>query len=482
MLRGAARLAAPTGTDMPLLLLLLLFLLYLQENWPAPYFALNWEQAILTTFAAQAACVLVAGAFSLYCRHLLHRAPYARSQILQTFTRGRFVLFLLQTGVFVGSLYLLGWGWALKQSIGGVWVPLLKPAMLTPYLGGLILSWFFYYETDRAAHDLLWYLEERPFHNRANYILLHVRHNLLLVVPPLLLMSIQETLRVIFPEIADSTESPLLQLSVVAGILAFAIVSAPWILRVFLGLKPLPEGELRDHLAATARRLNFRFSEILVWNTRGTQANALVTGMFPFHRYIVLSDRLIRDLSTDEIEAVFGHEVGHIKHHHLPFYTFFLLLSMAVLATGFHFASNWIQSHLEAWRPDLAKLFDHPEWFLGLMAAYMFLGFGYLSRRCERQADLFGCRVASRLAFISALEKVADVNGISRRRPGWLSAWQHGTIAERVDFLRGLEERPELERTFQTRFGLLKWGLTLTLLVIVAFIIQTQQWDWLKYL
>jgi STE24 endopeptidase len=67
--------------------------------------------------------------------------------------------------------------------------------------------------------------------------------------------------------------------------------------------------------------------------------------------------------------------------------------------------------------------------------------------------------------FISALEKVAWLNGISRDRPGWLSSWQHSTIARRVEFLEKMEADPELAARFQRRVGLVKWGLIVALTV-----------------
>ena len=51
------------------------------------------------------------------------------------------------------------------------------------------------------------------------------------------------------------------------------------------------------------------------------------------------------------------------------------------------------------------------------------------------------------------------MNGISRRKPGWLNAWLHGTIARRVEFLEGVLADGRTERRFQRRLGLLKWGL-----------------------
>jgi len=134
------------------------------------------------------------------------------------------------------------------------------------------------------------------------------------------------------------------------GLMAVALMLMPLLLRVLLGLKPLPPGPLRDRLEATAQRLGFRYSNILVWNTRHLMANALVTGFIPWVRYIVLTDRLIDELTPEEIEAVFGHEVGHIKHHHLVFYLVFFLTSFLLLSFYWNLFKGWVrQEDIKTW-------------------------------------------------------------------------------------------------------------------------------------
>jgi hypothetical protein len=59
---------------------------------------------------------------------------------------------------------------------------------------------------------------------------------------------------------------------------------------------------------------------------------------------------------------------------------------------------------------------------------------------------------------------VAFLNGISRRKPGFLQSWQHGSIARRVEFLVRMQADPTLEPEFQRRFRLLKGSLLLSLL------------------
>jgi STE24 endopeptidase len=467
---------------MPFVLLLLAFLLYVQDPWAAPWFDFSPSDAALTTLGGFCGFVLVAALLAGGIRIALRRAPYARYEILKRFTSLRRWHFLSQTAFFVLSLYILGWGWALQTWFDGNLSIFVKPLAMAPYLAALILSWALYYDVDRAAHEMLWITGDRPFLRRLAYLALNIRHNLILLVPPFILMTMQEALQLVFPQLKRREEFPLLSLGLLLSLMSISVICIPWLLRVFLGLRPLPAGDLRDQLTATARRLNFRFSDILVWNTLGTQANAMVTGLAPVLRYIVLTDRIIKELSTDEIEGVFGHEVGHVKHHHMGLYTLFLFLSLVLLGAVWAFGLDLVKAYLVPAWPDLSTLVDHQEWFLAVVIVYVFLVFGVLSRNCERQADLYGCRVATRDAFIRALEKVADINGMSRDKPGLFTAWQHWTIGQRVDFLRTLDDDPTLEARTQRRIGILKWSLTLGLMAGIIVLLSAHPWSWLRYL
>jgi STE24 endopeptidase len=137
----------------------------------------------------------------------------------------------------------------------------------------------------------------------------------------------------------------------------------------------------------------------------------------------------------------------------------------------------WSLERLDDWQALVALI---------VVAAYVVLAFGFLSRRCEREADLFGCRAVScgradcqghdaeadlesrSLAlpcstgidhFIAALERVAVANGVSRSKPGWLSSWQHATIEARVAFLERVRADPGLDRRYRWRLSWVKWAL-----------------------
>ena len=103
-------------------------------------------------------------------------------------------------------------------------------------------------------------------------------------------------------------------LSAPAGLIALLF---PTLLRWTWKTTPLAAGPLRERLEAAARRCRFRAREILVWHTGDMVVNAAVAGFVPGLRYVFLTDALLTRLTPEEIEAVFAHEVGHVRHRHL---------------------------------------------------------------------------------------------------------------------------------------------------------------------
>jgi Zn-dependent protease with chaperone function len=487
---------------MPFLLLLLLAIPLLFDDFPPPFweapFAASPSLAITLTWSG--VFMLVAAAFLLtrWVCWQLRRYPDERERVLRQFATWRFYhlvgLFLL----YGASLYGLGWGWAVQEfcawephdAHGGVALyPGADLLFLAPLFVGLLLSWACFYRAEQALHGT-----SASHLGRWAYVGYQLRQNLALVIAPLALMIVSKALLRSLPD------DDFLGTTVAIGLPLAVFVTLPWILRLVLKLKPLPAGPLRDRLLATSRRLHFRCSNILLWNTHGGTANAMVAGILPYPRYVLLTDRLLTDLTPDEVEAVFGHEVGHVKHAHMPFYVSFLVLSLVAVFALFQLVTTsvpWLH-FLTAENQDWIKF---P--FLGIIAAYVFVVFGFLSRRCERQADVFGCRAVSCgradcqchesstellpdgrglcstgiRTFIQALEKVAQLNGISRKRPGWLQSWQHATIAHRVDFLQRMLEDPTLEPRFQRTVGRVKWGLLLGVLSVLLLLGFAWYWQ-----
>jgi STE24 endopeptidase len=247
------------------------------------------------------------------------------------------------------------------------------------------------------------------------------------------------------------------------------LVLFPVLLRHVWETRPLPPGPLRSRLEDTAERAGFRVRDILVWHTNGMVINAAVAGFVRRLRYVFLSDALLLRLGDDEIEAVFGHEMGHVRHHHLLLRVLAMIAPLSlcmllgqVVPHGVDRLLEWSAGEqLGTGTPGAGALgasIPTGLVLLGLMGGYVLVVFGYYSRQLEHQADLFGCRwVAAdpdRPAverFTSALEKLAA--GTCSGRDG--RSWQHASIARRIDFLQQLSRDPERELRFQRRVRLL---------------------------
>jgi STE24 endopeptidase len=540
---------------MPFLLLLFLTLVLLPDKWSQPLWlpyssdgvpeppahsfdllisaALTWLGVALVVATARFIAARVAGRLAGY--------PGDREYLLSRYGRLRTYHVFALLAIYAVSIYVFGWGWTVSSlcQYGGEMLPGAELLILAPLLAALVLSWVVFYDAERALHDSAELSEadiERtrgltavgfndqaqseptpspePFWSRGTYVGFHVRQNLALICAPLLLFLLMKGLHRIFHGTEDGPGGWIITLLGVLLSLS-VIVGMPWLLRLALGLTPMPRGPLRSRLEATAGRLQFRCNNILVWNTRNGVANAMVAGVVPWVRYVILTDRLMSDLTPDEVEAVFGHEMGHAKHHHMLLYLGFLSVSVALMGL------------LWAWfAKDVLQLRDEDQVnttlaalpLVTMLGAYIFVVFGFLSRRCERQADLFGCRAVSCAqsdcrgheegteltlvgpappakgargvfdvflrrvqplkgtvlcptgirTFIDALEKVARLNGISRDNPGWLSSWQHSTIGRRVQFLQDVLADRTLEPRFQRRVALVKLGLFLGLMAALA--------------
>jgi STE24 endopeptidase len=491
---------------MPLLLLICLFLACLPIDWHPPPFGLDTGGSAALTGGMVAGLLLTARLFAVMTVARLARDPGDREAAGRAHRLRRSLFFFLNLGGFGFVLAECGWGWTVKQwlTVDGLFLPGAEILTLAPYLVTLVGSWALFYDAERA---LSWTATGPALHgeywSRGGYVLFLLRHHILIVfIPVALIIAQMGTVRA-NPHILDALWA---KIAAFAGLCVF-ILLIPSLIPLVLGLRPMPPGRLRDRLEEAAARLGVRYRNLYVWDTRGNLATAMVAGVIPRFRQIAFTDLLLATLTEDEIEAVFGHEAGHVKHGHLIYYAVFLLLSFLTLGAVYQAVQN------SAWGGTWFK--DDLQLILAVIATgcYLFLVFGFVSRRCERQADVYGCKAVSCLEprcdghgpetalvrggrglcrtgvriFARALERVEEVNGIARdavtatrgglfgrlagafRLAGvWLGTWQHSTIAKRVAFLRTLADDPGEERRFQWRVALLRWGLLVLLVAGVA--------------
>lgn len=458
------------------------------------------------------------------------RAPdgWRLHQRVVRFQHGMFFLRVALLGWFGYGLFRLGWGGSVDlalRSLAGVPVELPGAVLATlpAYLAWVALAWA-QYPVERAwrEQNLVLRIEDgRPLHppptlrqHLAQFVRLQVLFALVPVVAVLLLRDLLQLLA--WGRVA--LDAATTQLAISGAAIAVVFVLAPEALRYILPTTSLPPGPLRARLESFCDRTRLRHRDILLWHTHGTMSNAAVMGVIPRFRYVLLSDLLIETLSPRQVEAVFAHEVGHVRHHHMLWYLLFVVGGV-LLVEG---AAGRLDNVLDPAGPAALAI----DWVLsagGLLV--IVLVFGLISRRCERQSDLFAARALVRepgepsLAsygpartdeassatprtvdprrlpvephgaevFAETLRRVAEVNGIPlhpRPRTGraWLDAlnrlaefaghFLHGSIAQRMQFVRQLAADPAGTRRYDAAmrrlFGSVALLLLLSLLLLFA--------------
>ena len=196
-------------------------------------------------------------------------------------------------------------------------------------------------------------------------------------------------------------------MSVVLGRLAPVLIYP-----LFYKFKPLEDPVLRDRILELAERLRVKVRGVFVFDmSKNTKkANAAVTGIGGSKR-ILLGDNLIANLTDDEVEAVFAHEMGHYSMHHvwkmMLAGTVQTFVGLCLVAQVYEASLTWLGFA----RPDTIAALP----LLGLELALFSLITGplgnALSRMFERSADEFAWKVTNGTdALARALRKLASIN------------------------------------------------------------------------
>ena len=440
---------------------------------PVPDVGIRLALALL----AMAAAPLFAVAASSLIAGSLRRDLARKRELLCWFSRLRGIHSVIWLVLAAIVLHQLGWvrlvrfNWRLDK------VFLLDDLLIfLPIVVPLVLSWAAFYEVERclagsAAGDASPSLAV----TRRQYVGLHVRHYLgLLLLPVLSVLAVQDLVQQVGPAIPGDLEAWLLVLPVVALLLLF-----PLVLRRIWRTEPLAAGELRERLLHFSKAVGFRPSELLVWRTDRLIVNAAVTGLVRPWRYVFFTDALLARFTSDEIEAVFGHEIGHVCRRHL----FGRMLAITLpVALWFAFARAFpevVQSLVE-WLTASGLTWDVQAAIVGPGALTLYAStlFAYYAKLLEYDADLFAARScdsnhrlssSGSLRIAAVLEKLACVSSMDRRSRSWL----HPTIADRSDFLNRVAVDPSLGESFEKRLCVLRRVMLASLLTAFAYLVVT---------
>jgi STE24 endopeptidase len=98
--------------------------------------------------------------------------------------------------------------------------------------------------------------------------------------------------------------------------LALSVLAPIIIIPLFYTMRPLEDESLKKRFVTLAAKADAAISGIYLmdFSSRSTGANAVMMGAGSTRR-IALSDTLLKDYSTEEIDVIIAHELGHYKNH-----------------------------------------------------------------------------------------------------------------------------------------------------------------------
>ena len=230
------------------------------------------------------------------------------------------------------------------------------------------------------------------------------------------------------------------------GMLLFSVLLsnlAPiLIMPLFNKYVPLGEEhkELAERLLALARRANTKVRGVFKFDMskRTKSANAALTGIGNTRR-IVLGDTLISEFSTDEIETVLAHELGHHVNRDIPLFITFGALSTTLSLYFASLALNWATAYFGFSGPADVAAFPALSLILGAYGLVTMPIGNAVSRWREKMADDYALQATGKNeAFASAFTRLANQNLGEIDPEKWVvfMFYSHPPLGERIEKAR----------------------------------------------
>lgn len=388
--------------------------------------------------------------------------------------------------------------WALRWQdvVRGNWQlnqwPLIDELMiLAPIVFSMVASWAIFYELQVAMSEIdgprpkqskfqfrfwqQWKTINQTIRPRLDFISIRFRLYFLLVLLPISLFVLARDLAAISSALPDSVASMMTGMSFIAVLVFFPLM----ILFIWKTSKIQPN-VVRDELLLICKQHHLRVLDVRRWDTGNQVINAVVVGMVPRFRMILLSDGLLKHFEPNEVEAVLRHEAGHIRLWHLPTRLLFMALPLIALAIcdfqGFSFQAdadnmlNWLGG------PFLLPLTG--------LAIYVLLTTMWLSHQMEYEADIYAIQsdldddtqAAPSLRPICP-ERAADMRNTLLRlaavSPSELDrrTFFHPSIRDRIDFIERVSESAPIAARFKVGFARRRLSLILLLCLICVLMV-----------
>ena len=355
---------------------------------------------------------------------LLRDPQYCPQTVLQRFSG----LQRAHTGLWIFStafvFWFLGWPQIVRHNWGlGDAILIDEVLILLPLIGGMGLSWAAFHRLDMAASG------------RASLVAdlksgwMEVRLQFGAVLAPILVVTLLDDLCRKFapPPLDSGIESPVIAIPLVAA----ALFAFPMLMR-WVWPTARMEGHQAGELVAAADRLGVAVPRIYVWMTGPRFANAAVAGCFRRARYVLLSEGLLRNFPAADVEAVFLHELGHVRGRHLEIRGLALGVLVAWLGAIYLLCDRF----LACFSFDVG-IFGSASTVVGTVAAigYGWLVFGPLARLLEHDADLYAAAARNRCGETNAVALIRTLDRLGRSHAARKASWLYPGIDSRIALL-----------------------------------------------
>ncbi len=222
-------------------------------------------------------------------------------------------------------------------------------------------------------------------------------------------------------------------LLIMASIIGFtgsfiSLAISKWMAKRSMGVEVITQARnnqekwLLSTVQRQAQQAGIGMPEVGVFNS--PTPNAFATGMNRNNALVAVSTGLLQNMSSDEVEAVLGHEVSHVANGDMV--TMGLL--QGVLNTFVIFFSRVIGTLVDrvvfknerGYGPGYWIVSIIAEIILGILAAIIA---SWFSRRREFRADAGGASLAGRQKMIAALQRLQSLQREESGMPGTMAAF-----------------------------------------------------------
>ncbi len=222
--------------------------------------------------------------------------------------------------------------------------------------------------------------------------------------------------------IGGGQQVPLILMAAIMGFAGsfISLAMSKWSAKRMTGAQVItqPKNSVEMWLLQTverqARAAGIGMPEVAIFDA--PEPNAFATGMSKNNALVAVSTGLLRHMKQDEVEAVLGHEVGHVANGDMVS----MALIQGVLNTFVIYLSRVIGTVVDQ------ALFKRdggsgsgPGYFMTVIVLQIVLGFlaqaiaAWFSRHREFRADAAGAHLAGRRKMVAALERLKAAHGQS---------------------------------------------------------------------